>query len=265
MGRPRTVNFDLPRNMGRDKRGTLRYRRPDTGRYVSFGDLDPPIALALADLLNRAFGPQPARGARHRYAESFRRFDWPAVERTMMELATAKCPDIMPFQPGSKLHEQIRHSWAYTTPTPAAHMHGLRTIPQQQVLRPNTVMWVNSLFATTRKNAGKRGIPFAITIEDLAAIVRRSGGRCEVSGLPLSTDRYTERKMIRRPWAPSIDRIDSAAGYTPENCRLVCCAVNFAMSCWGEDVLYEIAKAIARKRIARTVPTKSIREGLGRD
>ena len=46
----------------------------------------------------------------------------------------------------------------------------------------------------------------------------------------------------------SLDRIDSSKGYTVENCRLVCTAVNLAMNEWGEDVLERIALYYRRKR-----------------
>lgn len=46
----------------------------------------------------------------------------------------------------------------------------------------------------------------------------------------------------RRPLAPSIDRIDSSLGYTRQNCRIVCAAVNYAMNVWGEDVLWRLFK-----------------------
>ena len=258
MGRPRTVNHDLPRNVGRDTARRLRYRRPDTQRYVSLHDLGQELALRLAAVLNRAFGPRPARGERHRYAESFRRFDWTTVDTALREAATAKCPDLMPFEAGSRTHERLRHSWAFARPQPAAMMDGLAAISPWEAKHPERLTWVARLYATARRNAAARGIPFTLSIDDLRAVVRRSGGHCEVSGLPLSVGSNTSGKFVRRPWAPSLDRIDSTGGYTADNCRLVCCAVNFAMSAWGEDVLVEIAKAIARKRIARTLPTTPI-------
>lgn len=66
-----------------------------------------------------------------------------------------------------------------------------------------------------------------------------SGGRCSVSGIPFDLNKCVASR--RRPFAVSIDRIDCSAGYTKENCRIVCVAVNYAMSDWGLGVLERIA------------------------
>ena len=47
-----------------------------------------------------------------------------------------------------------------------------------------------------------------------------------------------------RPFAPSVDRISSSAGYTVENCRLVCWAVNSFLGVWGTAIAIEIARGI---------------------
>jgi len=98
------------------------------------------------------------------------------------------------------------------------------------------------LFRSCQGKAKRRGIPFSLTLTDIDLIVLRAAGRCEVTNLPFSAKR--EKGESRRPWAPSIDRIDSAQGYTLENCRLVCVAVNYAMNQWGLDTLRRISECI---------------------
>ncbi len=101
------------------------------------------------------------------------------------------------------------------------------------------------LVARTRANAkGRRGIPFGICRADVEAMLRASHYQCAVTGTPLSLVTVGRH----RPFAPSIDRRDSSAGYTKENCRVVCMAANFAMNAWGEDVLRTIATHMIRKR-----------------
>ena len=51
--------------------------------------------------------------------------------------------------------------------------------------------------------------------------------------------------QARRPFAPSLDRIDSSGGYTRDNTRLVCQAVNFALNAFGEDIFREVVLAAA--------------------
>lgn len=103
------------------------------------------------------------------------------------------------------------------------------------------------LFYGTLRNAKSRGTPHSLTFEDVLAIAERSGGYCEISHMPFDCS-PVRGKGQRRPWCPSIDRIDSELGYTPENCRLVTCAANLAMNKWGYDVLEQLALSIIAYR-----------------
>ena len=68
-------------------------------------------------------------------------------------------------------------------------------------------------------------------------------GRCAVSGLAFSDERH-EDAFVKTPFAPSLDRIDSTAGYLKGNVRLVCMAANFALNQWGDDVLRRLAHGV---------------------
>ena len=76
------------------------------------------------------------------------------------------------------------------------------------------------------------------------ALYRAQGGRCALSGRRFDL-RHVGSGKARRPFAPSLDRIDSTGGYTRDNVRLVCQAVNFALNAYGEDVFREIATGTA--------------------
>jgi len=58
----------------------------------------------------------------------------------------------------------------------------------------------------------------------------------------------------RRPFAPSLDRIDPGEPCSRRNCRLVLQAVNFALNAWGDDVLLAIAEAAIKVRDASANP-----------
>lgn len=96
--------------------------------------------------------------------------------------------------------------------------------------------------AEQRSRAARR--PFRLSLDSLVFIAKRSGGRCEVSGLPFSDDLVGRH----RPYRQSLDRIESTREYSIENCRLVCVAVNMAMGVWGEDVLHRIAVGLVLNR-----------------
>lgn len=98
-----------------------------------------------------------------------------------------------------------------------------------------------ALFKSIVKNAKARRLPVEITIDDLLSMWRATDGRCALCGIPFD---FARRGRKRRPFAPSVDRIDCSRGYALDNCRLVCVAVNYAMSDWGEGVLRQIAHGL---------------------
>lgn len=102
--------------------------------------------------------------------------------------------------------------------------------------------WVHRLLIHSRKRK-----PNCLTLEDVVDMAIRSEGRCEVSGVPFNFEVHGKR----RPFAPSIDRIDSDKGYSPENTRLVCHAVNVGMNCWGDGPFLRICRALAARDIAK--------------
>lgn len=130
---------------------------------------------------------------------------------------------------------------------------------------------LRGVFKSMVKNARVRGLPVEITLGDVEALWDVSGGRCAVSGVPFDFERIAASR--RRPFAASIDRIDCAKGYTRENSRLVCVAVNYAMGDWGFDVLNVIAHGItkmpSRAGVCRPLPERrqrgtSVRRKNGR-
>ena len=103
-----------------------------------------------------------------------------------------------------------------------------------------------SIAAGAMQRARKRGLPVdpglvALTFEIYAA----QGARCALTGIEFDL-RVVGTGQARRPFAPSLDRIDCSEGYTRDNTRLVCQAVNFALNAFGEDIFREIAKAAAK-------------------
>ena len=104
--------------------------------------------------------------------------------------------------------------------------------------------WAVTLMATVKKNARTRGIPVQIDHEWILSEFERNGRKCAVSGIPFSKSFYHGYR--RRPWIPSVDRIDSNKGYTPDNCRLVCSAANYAMNEWRDDVLLSLARGVVK-------------------
>lgn len=104
--------------------------------------------------------------------------------------------------------------------------------------------WISRIYGPMKARCSRKGWePPALDL--LEFVARRSGGYCEVSGI-----RFRMDAPGLHPFRPSFDRIDSARGYEADNVRLVCLAVNFCMSHWGESVFKEIAAATISKRLS---------------
>lgn len=111
----------------------------------------------------------------------------------------------------------------------------------------DTRNWKKRLYCQARATARSRGVEFSLTLEEIAQLGKLADGRCQVTKIPFEF-RFTEDER-RRPWAPSLDRIDPRKGYTLENCRLVCVAVNIAMNDWGVELLLKIGRALKEQRL----------------
>jgi hypothetical protein len=83
------------------------------------------------------------------------------------------------------------------------------------------------------------------TLSDLTFLWNKCKGKCAVSGLDFSFVRIGDGKA-QRPFAPSLDRIDSTKPYTRDNVRIVLQVANFAMNAWGLSPLHQLAEGILR-------------------
>ena len=109
--------------------------------------------------------------------------------------------------------------------------------------KENSDPWVRAgrILMWTRRRAAERGMEFDLTREWIAD--RLVGGVCCVTGIAFDLGRDESQRF--NPWGPSIDRIDSAKGYTKDNCRAVVWIYNMAKSEWSDDVVVVFAKALA--------------------
>ncbi len=100
------------------------------------------------------------------------------------------------------------------------------------------------LIKRAARNAKKRGFEFTITQADILPLLKT--GYCPLSGYKF---RYTYDAYD--PYAPSIDRIDSNKGYTPDNVRVICYILNVGMNQFGLDVAADVWDAVLARRAVR--------------
>ena len=104
---------------------------------------------------------------------------------------------------------------------------------------PNQIL--NYRLQSCRKRAKDKGLDFELKIESLMHLYSKQNGKCALTGLLFEFD--FNDNFSKRPFSPSVDRINSKLGYTKDNVRLVCSAVNSALSEYGDDVFDIICQA----------------------
>jgi hypothetical protein len=93
------------------------------------------------------------------------------------------------------------------------------------------------LWHAARVRAHKNALDFTLTVEWVREKVM--AGHCELSGIPFDFSEIG-KKSNAKPYSPSIDKINSHRGYTPDNCRVICWALNSAFGHWGEEEFVKI-------------------------
>lgn len=101
------------------------------------------------------------------------------------------------------------------------------------------------VFIKAKKGAKQRGIAFELTEDDVLSLFQRQNWRCALTQKPFNNKRPHGQRT--RPWAASLDRIDSRRSYTVENCRLVCTFVNVALNTYGESLFSELLEHMVRR------------------
>lgn len=90
-----------------------------------------------------------------------------------------------------------------------------------------------------RKSAAKRGNEFDLTVDDVVDFWRKQMGYCAYSGRLMTLEAGKLNTV-------SIERINSAIGYTKDNTILICQAINRMKSDFGYHDFYELCRDVAR-------------------
>lgn len=112
-------------------------------------------------------------------------------------------------------------------------------------------LFYRQLYSRCKRNAHSRYIDFELSEEDVVKLFNRSRGLCEFSKAPFNLDMHGSHG--RKPFAPSIDRINNSEGYSLKNCRLICVFLNYAFSTWGELPLQTVLRYMKEHYIAEMI------------
>jgi hypothetical protein len=118
------------------------------------------------------------------------------------------------------------------------------TAEGQSVTVPDPAMsrWLRTLVPRSRHRAERARFAHNLAADYGQYLFEKQGGICAISGLGFSLVTFPN-VLVKHPFAPSLDRISSRGGYTPDNVRLVCIAVNFGIGQWGEELYLTFARA----------------------
>lgn len=83
---------------------------------------------------------------------------------------------------------------------------------------------LRDLWRCSWQNATSRNRDFSLRLQDVIGLWVRQNGRCALTGREMDAAGRFDR--TRNPDMPSLDRINSAAGYINGNVHLVCSAIN---------------------------------------
>ncbi len=96
--------------------------------------------------------------------------------------------------------------------------------------------WAGMALNNAKKRAKQRGLPFSITLNWL---IEAAGDACPLLGTPLN---YAN--TVSAADSPAVDRIDSANGYTPDNCWVISMKANRIKSDATVGEIETLAKAL---------------------
>lgn len=92
---------------------------------------------------------------------------------------------------------------------------------------------------------GRNKIEFSVTIQEAWNLYLKQNRLCALSGLPI-------RMGYREHQTASLDRIDSAKGYTPDNVQWVHKDINRMKNTYGQDYFIDMCKKIAQFQERKT-------------
>jgi hypothetical protein len=104
--------------------------------------------------------------------------------------------------------------------------------------------FLTKLHASSKHVRVKAGFTWEINVQDLIDLWEAQNGRCEATGLVMTHHRDGSG---HKDFNASVDRINPRIGYTVDNIRLVCYAVNIMKKKMDEGEFYFWIKSVYEK------------------
>jgi hypothetical protein len=104
-------------------------------------------------------------------------------------------------------------------------------------------------FSRLQRTARTRGIACKVTYKQIKTRLEQQDGRCALSGLPIGFALGFPKHRVGETTA-SLDRIDSASGYTCDNIQWVHKDINRLKNAFPQTRFFELCKAVTEHQNA---------------
>lgn len=108
--------------------------------------------------------------------------------------------------------------------------------------------YLRSNYRSWKAGAKSKKLMVEVSLDEIISLAHEQKWRCAVTNIKLDILKIDGRR--RRPFAPSLDRINSSGGYTKDNVRIVCLATNLALNEWGDEVFWKLAEGYLKSKIS---------------
>lgn len=100
----------------------------------------------------------------------------------------------------------------------------------------------------SRSRAERNNVLFSITEFDVVTLFKKQGGKCAISGIPLTLN-YNPRGLTKfqRMYNLSIDQKVPGRGYTHQNSQLVCFQINVMKLDLAQDTFIELCSKVSQR------------------
>jgi hypothetical protein len=128
----------------------------------------------------------------------------------------------------------------------AAEVHAIRAgappEPWSSLAEEEAAADVRRSLLRAKERAQRQSVEFSLTFDDVMGMLSDQDFRCALSRIPFEF--YKSDVGSRRPFSPSIDRIEAGKDYSRANTRLVATIVNTARSDFTDDAFFRMCAEI---------------------
>ncbi|HIK67407.1 MAG TPA: hypothetical protein EYF95_05505 [Flavobacteriales bacterium] len=116
---------------------------------------------------------------------------------------------------------------------------------RQKCLNYPNIMFGRAV-ANARSRASKRGIPFALTRDEVMKMFEDQGGRCYYSDIKLNVVK-SDASRTHDPFKMSLDCVDPTLGYVKDNVVWCAYCVNALKLKMSKKSMIDVCRAIVKK------------------